>query len=85
MCFCSQCMSAEQSQVARTCFRFMRWIVQGLQAPAPVDHSPNDQVWRDEELARAVQVIMPLNNCHDAFCDGFYQNDISCPFMPCQC
>lgn len=44
--------------------------MQGLQAPAPVDHSPNDQVWRDEELARAVQVTRPLNTCDNAFRDG---------------
>ena len=31
-------------------------LSQGLQAPSPVNHSPNDQIWRDEELARAVQV-----------------------------
>ncbi|CAK0734274.1 hypothetical protein CVIRNUC_000408 [Coccomyxa viridis] len=27
----------------------------GLQAPSPVSQSANDQVWRDEELARALQ------------------------------
>ena len=31
-------------------------FVQGLQAPSPVSQSANDQVWRDEELARALQV-----------------------------
>ncbi len=31
-------------------------VLQGLQAPSPVNQSPNDQIWRDEELARAMQV-----------------------------
>lgn len=31
-------------------------LLQGLQAPSPVNRSPNDQIWRDEELARAMQV-----------------------------
>ena len=31
-------------------------LLQGLHAPSPVNHSPNDQIWRDEELARAMQV-----------------------------
>jgi len=37
-------------------------VLQGLQAPSPVNQSPNDQIWRDEELARAMQV-----NCLSEF------------------
>ena len=45
----------------RACEDLPQCFVQGLQAPSPVSQSANDQVWRDEELARALQV--KLRDC----------------------
>ena len=43
--------------------------LQGLHAPSPVNQSPNDQIWRDEELARAMQVSREcIDACHVVTC-----------------